>query len=76
MNQLVVERVFLSMRHNRRYSPGFIANRQGIPLPSVRAALAALVRGGVVKVSKAEADKRRKLYTSKQQQLPELGGVE
>ena len=69
MNQSVVDSIFMSMRFNRRYSAGFISKRQGIPLPSVRAALDSLVRGGVVAVSTSKADGRRNLYTSKQQQL-------
>ncbi len=40
------ESIFQMMREGRRYSPGWIAKRNNLPLSSVRGALASLVRGG------------------------------
>jgi len=42
----VLTKVFTSMRFNRKYSPSFIAKRQGLTIGSVRHALSRLVRGG------------------------------
>jgi len=69
MNESITNRIFNSMRFGRKYSAGFISCRQDIPLSTVRASLASLLRGGVITVETSTADKRRKLYISKQQQL-------
>ena len=44
--QNIIEQVFVSMRFGRKYSPGFIASRQGLNVSTVRACLARLVGGG------------------------------
>ncbi len=74
--QNIIEQVFVSMRFGRKYSPGFIASRQGLNVSTVRACLARLVGGGVVTVEQAPSDKRRKLYISKQQSLQLWGNHE
>lgn len=68
------EQIFQMMREGRRYSAGWISRRFSIPLSSVQSALGQLVRGGVVDVTKAKHDKRRRLYETKQRDLIRLCG--
>jgi len=60
------EKIFKMMREDRKYSAGFISHRLSIPISCVRDAFRRLVRGGAVEAVQSSADKRRRLYISKQ----------